>query len=292
MKYFGEVFVGWKSLVQSAKLNGLPGDILTLAEDAPTRFHHTKLLWEAADALVRMRRFKAARSVLEELLLINPKHRRAQAQLDEVLAGWREASSKKVKGSEPRGGKVIVFSGHMIDLPGRGEERFPQSKEPAVRAAIERQLDAWKVCAKDLAICGGARGGDILFAEACLARGAEVWLFLPLAEPEFLEESVRGVNEGDWEERFYALRGHERVKVFSQPERLKSPPKGTSAFARNNVWMINTARVEADDPANLYALLVWDERPTGDGAGGTSDFASRVRRLGGRLAKPINPTQL
>jgi hypothetical protein len=97
----------------------------------------------------------------------------------------------------------------------------------------------------------------------------------------------------DWVERFYALKEHDSVKTFFQQERLKSPPKGASVFARNNLWMINTARVEADEPKNIYAVLVWDEQPTGDGPGGTSDFASRVRRLGGHLCDPIiNPTKL
>ena len=50
-----------------------------------------------------------------------------------------------------------------------------------------------------------------------------------------------------------------------QPDRLKAPPKGVSVFARNNLWIINTVRVEISDPKNLYALLVWDEAPTGDG---------------------------
>jgi hypothetical protein len=70
-----------------------------------------------------------------------------------------------------------------------------------------------------------------------------------------------------------------------------SPPKDTSVFSRNNLWMINTARVEANDPKNLYAVLAWDEKPTGDGPGGTSDFAARVKQFGGRLAPIINPTK-
>ena len=114
---------------------------------------------------------------------------------------------------------------------------------------------------------------------------------LPLAEPEFLEASVR-MPEGDWEDRYYALKERENVKLFLQPERLKSPPKGSSVYARNNLWMINTARVLANEPARLCALLVWDENPTGDGPGGTSDFAVRIKKLGGRLAPIINPTKL
>ena len=53
-----------------------------------------------------------------------------------------------------------------------------------------------------------------------------------------------------------------------------------------------STRVEANDPKNLYGLLVWDEKPVGDGPGGTSDFAARVKQLGGHLAPIINATKL
>jgi hypothetical protein len=84
-KYFGEIFVDWKSRVEVAQRNGWPGDILTLADDAPTRFHRGRLLWEAAFALNNMQRFDAARSVLEELLLLDPKNEKAQTRLGLVL---------------------------------------------------------------------------------------------------------------------------------------------------------------------------------------------------------------
>jgi tetratricopeptide (TPR) repeat protein len=495
-KYFGEVFADWKSRVEVAKLNGWPGDILTLADDAPTRFHRVKLLWQAADALCSMNRFEAALPVLQDLVVLDQKHRDAQTRLglvlgrlgqvneskvhmlniadkfkndteahgilgrtykdlwqlewkdlesleerqfqaiatsryivsaiqtydqaarknfdyynginvvtlvkllehlkeatgdqpvdpkvndvedlisvvrfaardalncagldvgqdgvwaaatlgelelvagdaDKARAFYRDAANapsttyfnvnsmldqihlfeslgfrpeavaavKKVlemrrnilekklgslKKSEPRFKKVVVASGHMIDKPERAEPRFPPHKEDAVRERIARQLEEWNVGAGDLAVCGGARGADILFAELCAERGAEIWLFLALPEGEFLEASVR-LPDSNWEKRFFSLRDREGVKVYLQSERLKSPPKGNSVFSRNNLWMINTARVEANDPKNLYALLVWDEKPTGDGAGGTSDFATRVKRLGGHLADPINPTEL
>ena len=495
-KYFGEVFVDLKSRVEIAKLNGWPGDILTLADDAPTRFHRGKLLWEAAFALVSMQRFDAARSVLEELLLLEKENRNAQTQLGLVLGRlgkvheakvhmqrvadlyegdteaqgilgrvykdlwrleWKDlatleerqqqavatsnyivsairsydsaarqkfdyynginvvsfvkllehlkkatgeqpedskindidnlisvvrfaaqnvlnftglekgqdgvwaaatlgelelvagdpekartlyrgaanapattyfnvnsmleqvyvfeslgfrpegvAGVKKVleqrrkvleerigglKKSEPRFKRVVLSSGHMIDKPGRPDERFPPRKEGTVRDRIAQQLATWNVGAGDLAICGGARGGDILFAELCADRGAEVWLFLALPEAEFLEESVR-LPETNWEDRFFALRDRQSVKTIVQQDRLKSPPKGKSVFSRTNLWMINTARVEADDPKNICAVLCWDEKPTGDGPGGTSDFAVRIKQLGGRLAPIINPTKL
>jgi hypothetical protein len=488
-KYFGEVFTNLKGLVAIARENDWPGDILTLAEDAPSRFYRCKLLWEAASALVKMERYEAAKPVLDELCSLDPDNLMAQTQtglvlgrlkkmaeakahmtrvaeryrgdtevqgilgrvfkdlwrqewrdlptlqerqlqavatsnlaaaaiqsyddatrlkadywnginvvslvkllehlkeatrdqpsdsnvkdLDDVIAVvrfgaqntlarertagtrgegvWAEATlgelelvsgnverarifyrdaatrpdttpfnvasmldqvemleslgfrpdavsavkqvlepRARTKTSRPPFKRVIVCSGHMIDEPGREKERFPARKEGAVKAKIIDQLTKWNVAAGDLAICGGARGADILFGEICADRGAEVWLFIALEEAEFLRESVR-LDGSDWDDRFYNLRDRPNVKTFFQPDRLKSPPRGVSPFARTNLWIINTARVEASLPRNLYALLVWDEKATGDGPGGTSDFADRVDRFGGRLAPIINPTKL
>ena len=130
----------------------------------------------------------------------------------------------------------------------------------------------------------------MLFGELAAEMGAEVWLMLPLPENEFLEKSVR-LPDSKWEQRYFDLRSRPNVKTFVQEDRLKTAPKGASVFARNNLWMVNTARVEVSDPKNLYAVLVWDEKPTGDGPGGTSDCAARIRTLGGNIAL-INPTKL
>jgi hypothetical protein len=195
----------------------------------------------------------------------------------------------------PRFDKVLLASGHMTDAPDRvgkgGGERFPERKVNAVRDAVAKQLDEWGVGAGDLAVCGGARGADIIFAELCADRGAEVWMFLPLPEDEFVEESVRSPGT-DWERRFRELRGRESVKTFRHCDSPELPPGEDSVFARNNLRMIDAARAEVRGPENLYALLVWDEQPTGDGPGGTSDFAARVKRLGGHLGDIINPTKL
>jgi tetratricopeptide (TPR) repeat protein len=235
-------------------------------------------------------------SMLEQVLLFDMLGFRPEAVMAvrKTLEQRRDILEQRIGGlrrSDPRFKKVIVFSGHMIDKPDRPEERFPPRKEGVVRDKIAKQLEDWGVGSGDLAICGGARGGDIVFAELCASRGAEVWLFVALPEPEFLEQSVR-LPDSNWEQRFFALRNEANVKVANQFERLKSPPKGKSAFERNNLWMINTARVEANNPSHIYGLLVWDEKPTGDGPGGTSDFVMRVKQLGGQLAPIINPTKL
>lgn len=490
-QYFGEVFVNWKARVEVAKLNGLPGDIMTLAEDAPTRFHRGKLLWEAARSLISLLRFNAAIKVLNDLIQLEPENIDALAQkglvlgrlkkineakvhmaavaqkflgnpeaqgilgrvykdmwrlewdkensslpvrqqdaimssatavsairsydiaqrqhldsyynginvialskvlehlkaatgikpvnhkiadiddlivvvrmaaniclasadqqnnnvditwasatlgelelvagdagsaneyymraantpdvtyfqIDSMLAqvriferlGFREKEVSNVvnilenklgrlKNPQSRFNNIVLCSGHLTDKPGRETPRFPKEKEEKVGNCIRQQLDKWSISSGDLAICGGARGADILFAEACVARKAEVWLFISLEEGEFLEKSVR-LADSNWEDRYFALRNNPNVKTFMQNERLQSPPKGTSLFARANLWMINTAEAEAKSSDKLHGVLVWDEQPIGDGPGGTSDFAAKVKRLGGRLAI-INPVKL
>ena len=192
--------------------------------------------------------------------------------------------------SELFAGKVAICSGHMIDKPGRPEPRFPPEKEAAVKAAISRQLGLWRIGAGDLAVSSGARGADILFAEECLARGARVRLLLAKETGDFVNDSVR-LENSDWEARFDAL--GEKCDVATLPESAGSGDASQviDLYARTNLWIIDTARAAAPDGEAIYALLVWDEKPTGDGPGGTSDFANRVRGLGGTVAI-INPMRL
>ena len=183
--------------------------------------------------------------------------------------------------------KVVLCSGHMIDAPDRREPRFPPSKEARVRERIAAQLDAWQVGPGDVAISGGARGADILFSEEALKRGARGLLLVALPEDEYLDASVR-LPGSDWEARYHALRA--KCETRFQHEVLGPVPEGMNVFARNNLWLIETARELAAD-RDIYALLVWDEKPTGDGPGGTSDFAGRIAEGGGHVAI-INPLGL
>jgi hypothetical protein len=182
--------------------------------------------------------------------------------------------------------KVAICSGHMIDAPDRETPRFPKEKAEGVRAKIAQQLEQWEIGAGDLSICGGACGADILFAEECLRRGAQIRLLLAQEVDDFVRDSVRHAGE-DWGRRFHVLREKSEVEIL--PEEPGDAP--VSIYARTNLWIINTALVEAGDPGKIYALLVWDEKPTGDGPGGTSDFQQKVCQLGGQV-EIINPTKL
>jgi hypothetical protein len=184
--------------------------------------------------------------------------------------------------------KVVVCSGHMIDRPDQ-PPRFPANKEKVVREHIARQLESWLIGTEDLGICGGARGADILFAECCIERGAQVRLFIPLPEDEFIQRSIH-LPDSNWEARYFALAGHPRITKLFQEEQIGAAPGNVSVFARNNDWIVNTAQLESK-PGKLFAMLVWDEKLTGNGPGGTSDLAAKIQELGGQIAI-INPTKL
>ncbi len=184
--------------------------------------------------------------------------------------------------------KVTICSGHMIDAPGRETPRFPEEKAAAVRERIAQQLGQWEIGENDLAICGGACGADTLFAEECLRRGTRLRLLLAQGADDFVRDSVRHAGE-DWVRRFYALCEKAEVAILS--EQLGPAPNDTSIYARTNLWIIHSAQEEAADPGKIFALLVWDEKPTGDGPGGTSDFQQKICRLGGQI-EIINPTKV
>jgi hypothetical protein len=174
----------------------------------------------------------------------------------------------------------------MMDAPGRKEARFPPAKEGPVRREIAGQLATWKTGAGDLAISGGACGTDILFAEACLECGARVLLLIALPENVFLERSVAFAGAG-WEGRYRTLRASCETRF--QHEALGPPSRGEDAFERNNRWRLEVACALVP-PERIHALLVWDERPEGDGRGGTADFAARVAES--CAVAVINPTRL
>jgi hypothetical protein len=189
--------------------------------------------------------------------------------------------------------KVIVCSGHMIDRPNRANPRFPLEKETLVREQIINHLNRWQVNVESLAICSGAQGTDILFAECCLSLGVPIHLLIPLPQAEFLVRSVH-LDNTHWEDRYLALLQQRNVSVFFLEDFLAKNPEKFSIvdniFAQNNLWIIHTAQTMLQS-AELFAILVWDEQSQGDGPGGTADFADRIRQAQGTIAI-INPTKL
>jgi len=172
--------------------------------------------------------------------------------------------------------KVVLFSGHMIDAPGREKPRFPPDKEPIAASAIGAALAGLDIGASDLCICGGACGGDLLFAEAALASSARLELYIPFEEAMFLQKSVDFAG-GDWRARFFAAKA--RATLHVQPLELGPRPSGEDPYERNNRWMLDAASRFGPDKVDFVCL--WDGEG-GDGPGGTRHMMEEVRRAGGR----------
>jgi hypothetical protein len=177
-------------------------------------------------------------------------------------------------GSAPR--KVLLFTGHMIDSPVRMLPRFPPQKEAAASDAISRILTHLQVGPADLALCGGACGGDLIFAELALERRVPLQLYLPFAVAQFLRESVDFAGER-WHHRFEAVCKQAVVDVMEASGAAPSDASRTSPFERNNLRMLKSALRFGTDRLELIAL--WDGQH-GDGSGGTEHLISKVRNAG------------
>ncbi len=199
----------------------------------------------------------------------------ALALVDEML---RHRQSRKSPG------QVFLFSGHMIDAPDRPLPRFPADKEDIAAARIGEALDALAASPSDLALAQGAAGGDILFGEACLARGVSLQMLLPLPEPEFIATSVLPCCAGEsWRARYLALRERLALPPRILPDALGPLPRDREGkpgdpYERCNRWLLDTALAQGAD--RLRFICLWDG---GDGAGGTAHMVKEVARRTGQV---------
>jgi hypothetical protein len=221
--------------------------------------------------------------VAEAVKIIN----RTEKQLDSLM-GKRDG--------RPEPAHVVLFSGHMIDDPKmRGEgkakpARFPAAKVDAAAKRIRAALDEIGAGANDLGLCGGACGGDLLFAEACLERGMRVELRLARAENEFLAESVTFTDpDRRWEQSFARVEDNKDVTTFIMPDELGQAPEGVSVHDRCNRWILYTALSQGIPKASFVTL--WNGEP-GDGPGGTQGMVELVKKLTGKQPIVIDPAGL
>jgi hypothetical protein len=181
--------------------------------------------------------------------------------------------------------KVFLFSGHMVDAPGREHPRFPGALEGAVREAISGKLDQHGAGPGDLGVGSAACGSDLLFAEGLLQRGADLRLCLAFPEPEFLMKSVAFAGE-TWVDRFHEVTARAQVDVFPADSPLSLST--SDPYERTNLWMLETARQLCDH--DIVFLCIWDGQG-GDGPGGTAHMVETVNAVGGTVER-IDPKSL
>jgi len=183
--------------------------------------------------------------------------------------------SNDESGTMPR--NVLLFSGHMIDAPGRTQPRFPADKELIARDAIVDTLTQAGAGPGDLAICGAACGGDLIFAEACLARDMRLELYIPFDQPTFLTNSV-DFADANWHERFLAAKAKATLHVML--DELGPLQPGEEPYARNNMWMLESAA--RFGPEKIVFVCLWDGQG-GDGPGGTRHLMEEAGRKSERV---------
>jgi len=126
---------------------------------------------------------------------------------------------------------VVVVSGHMVDTPDRPQPRFPPERVPRVAGEVQSALERWDVGPGTTLVTGGARGADIVAAEAARARGARLRLVLACRPDDFVKDSV-ALPGTDWKERFYALLGQADVEVVPARTTRMSTSARTTGSSR------------------------------------------------------------
>ena len=182
--------------------------------------------------------------------------------------------------------RVILFTGHRIDLPGRKVPRFPADKESVAREAIRKavQQERESTPGPMLGIAGGANGGDILFLEVCDDLSIPTELLLALPEDKFVTASVQS-EDPSWERRFsMQMRKHQSIPILAEAEELPKWlefKKGYDIWQRNNLWLLSEALSRA--AAHITLIALWDGEQ-GDGPGGTEHMVKLAKERG---AKPL-----
>ena len=184
---------------------------------------------------------------------------------------WQEASSEieELLGVPP----VAVFAGHMIDEPQRPRPRFPARSEGEVAAAIRQRIAATGVAT---GYASAACGADLLFHEAMLAAGHEIFVVLPCRAHEFLAASVPSRTAAKWRARFARVVEKAARVVIASSDGLALD--GVS-YDYTNQMILGLARIRATQwETQVVPLAVWDKSP-GDGPGGTASAIGRWRDL-------------
>jgi tetratricopeptide (TPR) repeat protein len=265
-------------------------DLALLTGMAPERVAHR---YRAALADAQPFHIASARRQLEvftRLGVLAAAAAAAVAVVDELAAVFPPDAAKSTGPV-----RVILFTGHRIDAPGRAKPRFPAAAEDAARRMIAEAVRQERETAGSevVGIAGGASGGDILFHEICAEQNIKTQLYIVGSRDAFVTASVQD-GGARWVERFDRLHGSLPTRVLGDSQgsldlpRWLRPAKDYSVWQRSNRWMLNSALVYGAHKVTLLAL--WNGEG-GDGPGGTQDMVETARARGAKVvildAKPL-----
>jgi Tetratricopeptide Repeats-Sensor len=221
----------------------------------------------------------------ERLGVIVDNARAGIAAIDEQLGGEPPAA-----GADPGPARVLLFTGHRVDPPGREKPRFPPAAEGKARAMIREAVGGELARAeggRTIGLAGGASGGDVLFHEVCGELGVPTTLYLAVPRDLYVRESVADGGPG-WVERFDRLLAALPVRVLGDSLELPrwardgSAAGDYSAWERNNRWTLHNALAYGAAKVTLIAL--WNGEK-GDGPGGTADMVATAEDRGALIRR-------
>jgi hypothetical protein len=171
--------------------------------------------------------------------------------------------------------RVLVFTGHRIDAPGRDSPRFPpetaDEASKLIRAAVSQEKERANAAAV-VGFAGGASGGDIIFHEQCEAIGIPTTVMLALPPRQFAARSVDDAGP-EWTARFDRICETHPVRVLAKA----TDADAEDLWQRTNLWILDTASgIEAD----AHTLIAFWDGSTGDGPGGTEEMVCAAHERG------------
>ena len=169
------------------------------------------------------------------------------------------------------GPDVVHFCGHRISAGGRFPVAAEEEAAAAIAAEVERHPAAY-------AYGSLAVGGDVLWAEALLARGAELHVVLPFAREEFVAHSVAS-GGSRWVERFERCLTAAATVSYATDDAFLGDDVlyryGTELAM--GLALLRARYLDAD----ARQLALWDGGPA-NGAAGTAIDVNTWRERGGK----------
>ncbi len=184
---------------------------------------------------------------------------------------------------------IVVFSGHMVDRPGRPTPRFPAGAEARVREEIMAYL---KSVNAGYGYSSAACGADLIFCECLLELDAKINIVLPCPVQAFKKQSVSWAGP-EWEQRFLKILSLANSILIASPADFVATDNDVAStmglvYANKIITGLAVLQAQALD-FELRALAVWDgkEGTNGESRGGTASVIHEweERQLNPHLVK-------
>ena len=157
--------------------------------------------------------------------------------------------------------KVAIFSGHMIDRPGRKTPRFPAESEEQVRQELAEIIKKQNI---KIAFASCACGGDIIFVEEILKVGGECFILPPLPLEQTIVNSVDIIPGAQWKQRLEKILQHENTILLDAESDEIGVDDDAIVYDFSNRFLLGAAiHRAASSHFPLCGVTVWNLEKSG-----------------------------